>query len=105
MDVIAALLSIALVGWFWSDSTRAKEKAIGAAVSICRQTGVQLLDQTVTLASIKPARTSRGNMSFQRVYRFEFCTIGTERYPGFITMRSHTIIQSELDHPEGKIIN
>ena len=105
MDILAALLFIAFAGWFWSDSTRAKEKAIAAAKGICQQTGVQLLDQTVTLASIKPTRTSKGNMTFQRIYRFEFCTTGTERFPGFITMRSHHVLQSELEHPEGKIIN
>jgi hypothetical protein len=57
------LLLLALIGagvWFWIDSMNAREGAIAAAARACNDVNVQLLDQTVALESIKPARNRAG---------------------------------------------
>jgi len=105
MDILALLLLIAFGGWFWSDSTQARETALAAAARFCKQTDVQFLDQTVTLSHLKPARATSGHIILQRVYRFEFCTTGAERYPGFVTMKGQKMTLIELDHPDGKVIS
>ena len=90
MNTLLILIAIALLVWHWSESTRARESAIKIANKFCSQSQVQFLDQTVALASVKLVRNERGQLKLQRIYRFEFCTTGTERYKGHVTMLAQT---------------
>src|SRR5512146_2039179 len=82
---VAALL-LAGLGWLWFDSLRAREAAVRAARRACNADGVQLLDDTVALASLGLLRGGRGRLMLKRVYRFEFSDTGDNRLDGSITM-------------------
>ncbi len=81
--VVAALGGLA---WFWLDSLKTREIAIAAAKRACTIDAVQLLDDTVAMASIRLARNSQGQVSLRRFYRFEFSDTGDNRRGGVVLM-------------------
>lgn len=99
------LLGFGLLAWFWQDSLRTRERAIRAAAQACKEIGAQLLDQTVSLESIKPARNRRGHLIFKRIYGFDFSVAGYERRRGRAIMAGQVLEQMQIDEPEGTIID
>ena len=81
--VIGVLLA---VGWYWYDSTLAKERAIGEARRACERHQQQLLDETVALVAVRPRRDASGRMRLLRDYRFEFSGDGERRASGEISL-------------------
>jgi len=82
-------LAIALIvagGFFWSDSLRARERALAAGRAACERNGLQLLDETVSGASTRLARDAEGRMKLRRVFVFEFSDTGNNRRRGSITL-------------------
>ena len=66
---------IAVVGiglWFWRDSLGAREQARAASSRACRQSNVQLLDDTVALERLWLRRDRDGRLKLERLYLFEF---------------------------------
>ncbi len=80
------LLALAAGAWFLWDSLKAREAANGAIRSTCQQHGLLFLDDTVGLASLKPARDEHGHAVLRRVYRFEYSETGHNRQAGSITL-------------------
>jgi hypothetical protein len=80
------LLAIILTVWFWSDSMRARQAAHAAGRTACEREGLQLLDDTVAVASMRPVRDSRGRLSLRRVYAFEFTDTGDNRRQGSVVV-------------------
>ena len=72
--------------WLWFDSTRVHEIAVGHARGQCQVEDVQFLDDTVSLANIKPARDVNGRLALKRTYLFEYSDTGNNRQPGCIIM-------------------
>jgi hypothetical protein len=85
LEVVAAFALVGLA-WLWFDSLRARESAVRAARLACHADGVQLLDDTVALASIGLLRVDGGQVALKRCYRFEFSDTGDNRLDGSITM-------------------
>lgn len=77
---------IALLIWFWHDTMQAREQAIALGKRHCQNDGLQLLDETVSLSSLKLHRDADGQMTFRRVYEFEFSDNGDNRRLGSITL-------------------
>jgi Protein of unknown function (DUF3301) len=77
---------IALLIWFWYDTMQAREYAISLGKRHCQNDGLQLLDETVSLSSMKLRRNGDGQMTFRRVYEFEFSDNGDNRRVGSITL-------------------
>jgi adenylyl- and sulfurtransferase ThiI len=101
------LLLLALIGagvWFWIDSMNARERAIAAAARACNDVNVQLLDQTVALESIRPARNRAGHLVWRRVYAFEYSSQGVERQGGRAILRGRVLEQVQLDAAGGTTI-
>ena len=98
------LFAFGLIAWFWQDSLRTRERAIQAAAKACKEIGAQLLDQTVSLQSIKPARNKRGRLTFQRIYSFDFSVAGYERRQGRAFMLGQALKQIQVDEVEGTTI-
>jgi hypothetical protein len=100
------LLGVALlVGFTWlaMDSLRAREAAIDAARRVCAADGVQLLDDTVMLVSLRIARHSGGRAVLRRVYRFEFSDTGDNRLAGAVTLAGSRVATLCLEpHRFGK---
>ena len=83
------LFGIALIAgaaWLWLTSLRVREAAVEAARLACAADGVQLLDDTVALASLWPQRAVSGTLALRRIYRFEFSDSGNNRLNGSITL-------------------
>lgn len=77
---------IVLLIWFWHDTMQAREQAIAIGKRHCQSDGLQLLDETVSLSSMKLRRDGEGQVAFRRVYEFEFSDNGDNRRLGSITL-------------------
>lgn len=104
MSALTAVFVIVVVIWLWADTLRAREGAFKACTRTCRQMDVQLLDQTVQLASMGLGRTDRGMLSIRRHYGFEFSVDGVERRQGSAAMLGAGVEYVQLDHPDGMTI-
>ena len=83
------IISVAILGalfWLWFDSTRVHEIAVARARSQCHVDEVQFLDDTVSLAAIKPSRDEEGRLTLKRSYTFEYSDTGNDRWAGSIVM-------------------
>lgn len=90
MQDLLAIFALCLLSWFWLDSLRARETALGICTASCRRKGVQLLDQTVALREMGIRRTSRG-LRFRRRYQFDYSDEGTGRHTGYVVLRGLTL--------------
>ncbi|MCC6136106.1 MAG: DUF3301 domain-containing protein [Candidatus Contendobacter sp.] len=80
---------IAVVGiglWFWRDSLGAREQARAASSRACRQSNVQLLDDTVALERLWLRRDRDGRLKLERLYLFEFTDTGLIRRVGSVLL-------------------
>jgi hypothetical protein len=89
---IASILLLAVIAWFWLDSLRAREAAVHAAREICKAEGLMLLDDTVSIAGLRPARDDDGNLRLQRAYQFEYSDTGDNRLKGSVVMLGHRMV-------------
>lgn len=106
-STLLAILLLALLlagGWFWSDSLRARERMLGTCSRLCRDSGLQFLDETVTLAGLSLGRSAKGWPEFTRRYVFEFSGTGQDRWQGRATLAGQRVISLQFDHPEGVTI-
>lgn len=87
--LVLVLLGFCLLGWWhWRGI---KDLALQEARRRCRQLELQLLDETVQLASVRLAKGDRGERVLLRRYRFEFTCTGGERLSGSIGLRGRSV--------------
>ncbi len=103
MDAILVIALIAGLAWLWMDSLRSREFATKRCQSFCSQNHVQLLDQSIHLKKLFPARKN-GRLRLRRFYQFEFSINGADRYHGVVVEFSNKIEYLSLLHPDGEII-
>ena len=103
MDVLVALGILAIGVWYWQDSLSAREFTTRCCQSFCRENHVQLLDQSIHVKKLIPARLN-GRLGLRRFYVFEFSINGTDRYNGVAVTFKKRIEYLSLLHPEGEII-
>ena len=104
MSPIIAILVLFGAVWLWMNSLRARERVLFACRKSCQEMELQLLDQTVQLASMRLGRNEQGRVSIRRFYGFEFSTDGVGRNSGGAAMLGLDIEYIELDHPDGLTI-
>lgn len=104
MISILILLFLALIAWFWMISIRAKEIAMQAAATACKEIEAQLLDQTASLKKINMIRSNKGRMSLERTYSFDFSRDRENRLKGFVIIQGYTIEKVFLDEESGTTI-
>ena len=85
MTYLFALLGIGVLIMLWLDSARAREFALTLTQRYCEHRGMQLLDQSVSLARIGLRWTSSG-LCIRRMFRFEFSLEGMGRRTGYVLM-------------------
>jgi hypothetical protein len=83
-DLIALLALAAVVG-LWLKSTRTRERAVEEARQQCMQHGLQLLDETVGLRSVRLRRVG-GRRRLELGYAFEVSAHGDDRRDGRMWM-------------------
>jgi hypothetical protein len=91
------LLMLVSAGWFWYDSMKAREAALDASRATCLRNGLQLLDDTVALAALRPARNATGHVALRRVYVFEFTDTGDNRRQGSVVLIGNRADGVELE--------
>jgi hypothetical protein len=85
MDSLLAIFIILVTGWYWLDSLRARELALGICRVACAERDIQFLDQTVALRRLRLRWTTDG-LRLRRTYRFEFSEEGSGRQGGYLTL-------------------
>ena len=91
VEVIGIVLAAALA-WLWLDSIKVREAAVAAAREACASEGLLLLDDTVAISGLKPARDDNGRIRLQRSYQFEYSDTGDNRRNGSVVMLGHDVI-------------
>jgi hypothetical protein len=86
MSNLSAILLLLLLGWFWLDSLRAREIALGICRAACDARNLQFLDQTVVLRRLGLSWGMEG-IRLRRVYRFDFSEEGVGRHSGYVVLR------------------
>ena len=92
---VLEFFSILLLGglaWLWLDSLKAREAAIRAAREVCVSEGLMLLDDTVAISGLKPARDKDGRLTLQRAYDFEYSDTGNNRLKGSLVLRGRRLV-------------
>ena len=93
---IAFLVVLAVLVWFWVDTLRAREAGMAAARAACSAAGLQLLDDTVSTASLRIDRNEKGHAVLRRVYAFEFSDTGDNRRTGSVTLRGAQVVMVSI---------
>ncbi len=99
MENLGLILIAFFVGWFWLDSLRAREIAIGICSTACQQRGVQFLDQTVALRRLGVRWTQEG-IRLRRVYRFDYSEEGFARVSGHLVMLGLNMEELSMGLPQ-----
>ena len=89
---ITSIVIIGAIVWLWLDSLKARETAVSAARAACTAEGLMLLDDTVAIASLKPARDDDGRLKLQRAYDFEYSDTGNNRLQGSVVLLGHHVV-------------
>lgn len=102
MKTLLGLLVIVVALWYYF--SRMREQVTSRARMICRQNGMQLLDQTLALKQLHLSASfpDIANPVFE--YHFEISYDGMDRYRASAFVRNRHIIQVIIFHPEGNII-
>ena len=82
---LIALTALAAVAGAWLKFTRARERAVDEARRQCSQHGLQLLDETVGLRSLRWRRVD-GRRQLELGYVFEVSAHGDDRLDGRLWM-------------------
>ena len=96
-DLSNLLLLLALGGivGLWLKLSGARERAVQEARRQCQQHGLQLLDETVGLRSLR-LRQVNGLRMIERCYGFEVSIDGHDREPGRLWMIGNTLSSLSL---------
>ncbi len=89
---IFILVVICGFAWLWFNSAGAREAGIKAARAACESESLQLLDDTVALASLRPVRSDAGRLVLRRVYQFEFSDTGDNRRNGSVVLLGSRVV-------------
>ena len=86
------LLLAAIAGAsFWYAGRRAAELATIIGREACARAGVQWLDQSVHLLSMRLSRGPDGWLGLERRYGFEYSTVGEDRHSGRIVLQGNRL--------------
>jgi len=86
------LILLAAILWLWLDSLRARDAGMQAARAACAAQRCLLLDDTVAIESLWPARNDEGQLRLRRIYAFEYSDDGNNRRPGSVTLIGAKVI-------------
>ena len=92
---VVEVIGICVIGalaWLWLDSLKAREAAVRAARAACVAEGLLLLDDTVAISGLKPARDDDGRLKLQRAYDFEYSDTGNNRLQGSVVLLGHRVL-------------
>ena len=83
--------------FLWTDSLRARERAVAAGRAACQRYNLLFLDDTVAFARLRLARNEDGHLRIARTYRFEFSDTGNNRRHGAVLMLGGQLVDVQLE--------
>ena len=89
---VAIVLCILLLGWFWSDSLRAREAGMNAVREACAAEGLQWLDENIACVQTRIQRDRFGRLGLLRIYQFEFSDTGENRRLGSVQVHGQDVV-------------
>ena len=100
---LALLLSAAAVvlGWWWT--FQARELVDGLVGELCRELGLQRLDEAVSLERIRLVRGEGGAIALERLYGFEFSQVGDDRRHGRVCLLNRRPCWAHFEHRDGPV--
>ena len=105
---LLALLAMAALVWFWFDGLKAREIAVAFARASCERSGLQFLDESVALRSLRTTRDAYGHLVWKRLYGFEFSRTGVDRLQATVMLHgSHPVsvdLQRSVDVPIDNVV-
>ena len=84
-EALLLLVVAGSVAGLWSWSTAGRERVMREADRLCKELGLQKLDDTIALRAVQ-LRRHWGALRVVRIYRFEFTTDGRERRQGDVAL-------------------
>lgn len=99
---VTALTLLLLIIWCWRESRRIHELTLLTVRRICQAHGMQLLDATVRLQSLRIKL--RGRVCIQREYRFEFSSDGNQRQFGWVFLEGDRPRDLRLQDADGQMV-
>ncbi|MBF0419780.1 MAG: DUF3301 domain-containing protein [Magnetococcales bacterium] len=99
MDLMATGILV-LIGWIWYASMKAREQCHETAREVCRNMGVELLDDTVSLSHMGIQRNERGRLVLRRVYEFRYLDGDWSLHHGAIVLCGYTLESCMLAVPK-----
>jgi hypothetical protein len=97
MTPLLLLLIIVLLVWFWQISLQCRDTAIQVARQTCKHQGLQFLDGTASLKSIRPCFIRASGPGLKRIYTFDYSEDGISRHSGCIIMHNTQVSSVLLD--------
>lgn len=94
---IFGLIVLAGLLWLWFDSLKAREACMRESRAACAAEGLLLLDDTVAISAVRPARDGEGRLRLRRVYAFEYSDTGNNRRKGAVTLIGDRVITLYLE--------
>lgn len=95
MELWILLLAFAAVGALWYHGLKLREYAVACARDLCKQHGLQLLDESVALHRMRLERV-HGALHVLREYHFEISAGGNDRRAASIAMVNGRVVRSSL---------
>jgi len=93
---IVSLVILCGLAWLWFDSLRARDAGIDAVRQACTAEDLQLLDETVSIAAVRPDRNEDGQLVLRRTYEFEYSDTGDNRRRGSVVLRGQQVLVINL---------
>jgi Protein of unknown function (DUF3301) len=89
--LLVAVIAALIVGWFWHDSLKQRERANVAAQQACERASLQFLDGTVAFTQLKVYRADSGRLALRRTYVFDYTARSIERQQGFVVLAGERV--------------
>jgi hypothetical protein len=89
---IVSIVVLGALAWLWFDSTQARAVAIRSAKAVCEAEGLQLLDDTVAIATLRLARNEDGQLMLRRTYVFDYSDTGNNRRRGSLVLLGQEVM-------------
>ncbi len=88
MSSLSLLFCIGILVWLWLVSLKCRDIAVRTARASCAHQGLQFLDGTVSLRSIRPYYMNADDLGFKRTYLFDYSGDGISRQTACIVLHN-----------------
>ena len=101
---ISLLFLLVIIISIWYETLRLREHVLVKCRQVCRESDLQLLDQTIALTVLSVRRAPGTWFSLYRCYGFEYSTNGTDRLRGYVDLLGRRIVAVRLEDVAGTTV-